>query len=480
MTIYSTNQLVERPDYLGGLEWSLSGLTDVTVLMGKNGAGKSVLLRAWRDMHPHEIHYVAPERTGEMGFAPQFLQQEADGAQRRNVSVRNFAPNYRQRILVRVQTYFMTRGNHRGQGAAPGNPAELEQFLALLIPDFDVTIKAASPPYSIQRLAGAITIDTIDKLSSGEAQLLTIGLDMLSIAAMWEIEERAQRIILLDEPDAHIHPDLQTRFAEFVLQLIDRFKLQIVVATHSTSLLSAFAQFGGTRTSVAYVERNGTALEASPFDEATKQIASCLGGHVLMGPLFGAPLLLVEGDDDYRIWSQVPRHHVVKLAVIPCNGEEIFHYQAALEKILGSLCERRAKPTGFAVLDGDKAVPAASPAKPQDFVRFIGLGCHEAENLYLTNMVLHDIGHTWDTAKAAILARAGEFGQKAEALRQCVGLDRQTGDFKDVITQIAVILDTKQVPWTQRVGVAIGRARPAEDLALFLGQPILDALWPAP
>ncbi len=52
-----------------------------------------------------------------------------------------------------------------------------------------------------------------------------------------------------------------------------------------------------------------------------------------MGPLFGSPILLVEGDDDYRIWSQVPRHHIVNLAVIPSNGDEIKHYQKTLESI---------------------------------------------------------------------------------------------------------------------------------------------------
>ena len=35
-----------------------------------------------------------------------------------------------------------------------------------------------------------------------------------------------------------------------------------------------------------------------------------------MGPLFGVPLLLVEGDDDYRIWNEIPRHHITSFAVI--------------------------------------------------------------------------------------------------------------------------------------------------------------------
>ena len=46
-----------------------------------------------------------------------------------------------------------------------------------------------------------------------------------------------------------------------------------------------------------------------------------------MGQLMGSPMLLVEGDDDAQIWTQVPRHHVVDFAVLPCGGDEIKEYQ---------------------------------------------------------------------------------------------------------------------------------------------------------
>ena len=62
-----------------------------------------------------------------------------------------------------------------------------------------------------------------------------------------------------------------------------------------------------------------------PFDNYLKKLSSVLGGHALVGPLFGAPLLLVEGDDDHRIWSHVPRQpeHKEIFAVLPCDGDEI-------------------------------------------------------------------------------------------------------------------------------------------------------------
>ncbi len=65
--------------------------------------------------------------------------------------------------------------------------------------------------------------------------------------------------------------------------------------------------------SCIYLDRTKSDFSAQPFTSVTKELSACLGGHALMGPLFGVPILLVEGDDDYRIWSQVPRHHIISL-----------------------------------------------------------------------------------------------------------------------------------------------------------------------
>jgi hypothetical protein len=478
--IYRTEQTVPRPGYLGAGNWTLSKLTDVTVLMGKNGAGKSLLLRQWRDLNPDQLHYVVPERTGDFNYDPNSLQAEFGGLGRKGSSAGNFTQEYRRRIIARVQTYFMKRGNARSESVAPANPKEIEDLLGLLVPDFLVQLRADTPPFAFTRLSNNEPVSDVNQLSSGEAQIITLSLDILTIAAIWEIEERAERIVLVDEPDPHVHPDLQARFADFLIRAADRFKLQFVVATHSTSLMSALGQFGADRASVIYLHRTQTDYVAQVFDDVTKQVASCLGGHVLMGALFGAPLWLVEGDDDYRIWSQVPRHNVVDVAVLPCNGEEIKTYQRKLETILASLCDKRALPIGYALLDKDKGLPKPQPDNPQDFVKFIQLNCHESENLYLTDVVLNDLGHTWDSAKKALLEAAPKFGKKQQPLEECTKFDRRTGDFKAVIDQIAQIIDSKGVFWTLRVGNAIGRERPAGDLADYLGIEVINALWGPP
>jgi len=480
MNVHAPEIMIERMASLGGGHWTLRNLTAVTVLFGKNGSGKSVLLRKWRDVDPSSVHYVVPERTGEMDFQPGYLQEESDGARRRNSAVRNFVTDYRRRIVGRIQSYFLTRGNTRGETRPPGDPAEIERLMASLLPDFELSLLADFPPYTLTRVDGAERVTGIDQLSSGEAQLVTLGLDILTIASLWEIQGTAQRILLIDEPDAHLHPDLLARLADFVLQVATRFGLQVVIATHSTGFLSALGQFGGRDTSVIYLDRRSTELRARPFDAIAKETAACLGGHALLGPLLGAPLLLVEGDDDYRIWSQVPRHHVTTFAVIPTNGDEIKKYQRTLEVILGSLRDAQARPLGYALLDGDKAVPESSGSNPQQFVAFVGMKCREAENLYLTAEVLQSLGTGWLEAARRVEQESGRFGSKASVLAEASRWDRRHGDLKAVMNEVATILDPKGLLWTQRVGTALGRQRPVGELAEFLGEGVVSALWPLP
>ncbi len=196
-----------------------------------------------------------------------------------------------------------------------------------------------------------------------------------------------------------------------------------------------------------------------------------------MGPLMGSPLLLVEGDDDSRIWSQVPRHHVVDFAVIPCGGDEIKEYQKTLEQIFSCLLDPVESAIGFALLDGDKNPPVPDSDNPQNFIRFLQLNCHEAENLYLTDEVLAVLELTWPDAKEKIKAAAHKHGEKQPLLAQVDDWDRQRHDLKGVINEVAKILDDKNLPWTVRVGKIVGSIRPTGQLGEFLGDDLINALW---
>jgi len=468
---------IDRPQFLGGGQWHLASLLPFTVLFGKNGSGKSLLLRKWRDASVSAAHYVVPERMGAIGFQANYLPAQLSPQGRKDTSDRNSSGEYRTFVIARIQAYFQARGATRA-GQLPGNVEDLEQLLAILNPDFEIKLDSANPPFRLNRPREETLITNVEELSSGEAQMLTVGLDIVTIAAIWDLQKTDKRLLLIDEPDAHIHPDLQVRFADFLVQVADKYNLQVVIATHSTTLLAAIGQFAGTRGSIVYLDRTKTDFSARPFTAELKDIAACLGGHALMGPLFGFPLLLVEGDDDYRIWSQVPRHHLTSFSVIACNGDEIRRYQRSLEQIFQSLREPGNGPAGYALLDGDKPLPQPSATTPQNHVEYLRLNCRESENLFLTNEVLQQLGFEWGQAAATISASSARHCNKGPRLAVAANWDRQQEDIKDVIAEVSLALDSKNVHWTQRVGVAIGQRRPTGQLADFLGQPVISALWP--
>jgi len=58
---------------------------------------------------------------------------------------------------------------------------------------------------------------------------------LLQLASI--IARRKPGIVLLDEPDAHLHSSVQAQLLDFLTELVDRFKLQVIVATHSKDLI---------------------------------------------------------------------------------------------------------------------------------------------------------------------------------------------------------------------------------------------------
>ena len=468
---------INRPEFLGGGSWELKGLNAITIVLGRNGSGKSQLLRSLRDRAPASSHYVVPERTGEISFDAGLMIEVGNAESRRNRSNGNFSPNYRQEVVTRIQAYYTKRGTKRVD-AIKHDPEDLLQAISIVLPDFTVRVKDENPFYELLRVKDGSSVTSVSALSSGESQLLSLGMDILTIVGIWELDQTEHRVLLVDEPDAHIHPDLQIKFADFLCHVQREYSVQIIVATHSTTLLSALGQFANKQLSILYLNTEQLTLTAQRFNAVTRELSALLGGHLLMGPLFAAPVLLVEGDDDYRVWLQVARAGSIRLCVMPCNGDEIKQYQRTLEKMFSALSENP-NLRGIALIDGDKPLPTPQPNSPQDFVRFARLDCHETENLYITDEVLNELGHeSWDVAKSKIVAAADGFGNKAESLRALASIDRKLADIKPIVSEIAEILDPKKLLWSVRLGKLIGKERPTGQLAEFIGAKTMQLLWP--
>jgi hypothetical protein len=351
---------------------------------------------------------------------------------------------------------------------------------------FSVELSAEGTPMVIRRDGSSSPVGG-GQMSSGEAEVLGILFDLAMICSIWAVDRlsgvlppHATNLLLIDEPDTHLHPDLQQDLARALVLLQERYGVQLLVATHSTTLLAALGRHGGERTSVVYLDNQHEVQTAARFDEVLLELTTCLGGHLLMGPLFGAPILLVEGADDYEIWSHVPRGKNPRISVIPCNGEEIFRYRRLLSQLFGSLRRPGSGPAGFALLDGDKGEEGASAGDAGDVVPILRLNCHESENLYLTAEVLKEMG--WPSPDAAIAhLHASAEGLPIEVQRTLAGLtasNRSKADIKLAIKHIVDILDsTHRVPWATRVGKSISSVGPTGELREFLGERVVRAIW---
>ena len=111
--LYDVNLDVTKPRELGGGEWKIRNLTSITVLFGKNGSGKSKLLRQWRSQNAAEYHYVVPERAGEIDYQANHLADQLRSEGRLSQTQRNFSGEYRRQIVARISAYFAARGDHR-------------------------------------------------------------------------------------------------------------------------------------------------------------------------------------------------------------------------------------------------------------------------------------------------------------------------------------------------------------------------------
>jgi ABC-type cobalamin/Fe3+-siderophores transport system ATPase subunit len=84
-------------------EYQLRSLEAINVVLGKNGCGKSRLLRSLEAAHRDNAHvrYISPERGGELAFNANVLTQiEANPTWLSDERRRNLATQFRQASFV--------------------------------------------------------------------------------------------------------------------------------------------------------------------------------------------------------------------------------------------------------------------------------------------------------------------------------------------------------------------------------------------
>lgn len=442
-------------------EVELSNLDRINFIIGKNGSGKSTMLKeiegAIAAKHGRDYcKYVSPERGGALQYDPNVEGNVVSGGTwmidtRRNNQVTNF----------RQQTVVIYR--------------QLERSLLLAIDD-DRTIKDG--PKSIiaeintlldniqLRLGGKMSFEMVskktdevipaDKISSGESELIALAVECISF------EHNRRKVgggwLLLDEPDVHLHPDLQARLARLLLKLTADGKIHIIVVTHSTAFIGAMSETPHSR--VAFLHGAKRSLTFRSITEGLKDIIPVFGAHPLSNIFNENRLLIVEGEDDVRIWQRACRSSQGKVNVYPVaagSKDKLINLEKEAAEIIESVYENA---KAFSLRDRDDG-PSEDIAPVGPVQRF-RLRCRTAENLMLSNDVLKTLKVDWET----MIGLVERWLEKNTNHPNYVAMlsfakskyDRRNFDLKEIRNDLLSMMGSSK-SWEDAVGIAIASAK---------------------
>lgn len=381
----------------------------VTFLIGKNGSGKSTQLRKLSDSlgvtGEWYCAYVVPERGGlllpdagienQVRSDPNYVWNS-----RRDNRMDNFKQQSVSQFLKLERLVLQDiEGNKQIRASDYTFNDEVEKLNRLL------------PHIKLERTDGGFNVRSkydnsdanVRSLSSGESELISLGIEVLMFSRA--AKSKSKRLLLLDEPDVHLHPDLQSKFVEFLIQEAKEGEFQVIVATHSTAFIGGSSkEKDNVRLAILrdFKVQNGAGdiykliAHYYPIEEFLTTVLPIFGANPLSNVFMEKPILLIEGDDDLRVWEQVIRSSNGKFKYQPCpvGGKQLFESRENdLENILTSLYDEA---RGYSLRDGDGV---SEPLQDKTRVSRFRMNALEIENLLLSDEVFEQHGVTWEVFK---------------------------------------------------------------------------------
>lgn len=454
-----------------------------TILLGKNGAGKSTLLRALAQNEATSIKYISPERGGTLKHDPGVETNIASNDNWiRKTRMKNRFEQFREQSIAqyRMLEILILREIERD----PAKRADasytfqrvvLEKINALLPA---VKMIQSDRGFSIQSKSGTAIPE--DQISSGEAELIALAIEVLVFSRASD----ANKMLLLDEPDVHLHPDLQQKFIEFVQLTAEQHDLRVVIATHSTAITGAFSSTADLQI-VPVSERGQTSF--SPFrpSKIANEILPVFGVHPLSNAFNRSPVVLVEGEDDKRVLEQIVRtSRGGSYSWSPCPVDSVSalaEWEEWLNQVLPALYD---KPIAYSLRDLDDA--QQTEITDVGIVCRIRLNCYAIENILLSEQCFAD--HGLDANSFLDLFRKWgseyphhQFVKEAAALAERFG-DRRTIKIKNLRNIIVALIGSNK-PWEVVVANVIAKhaAKEADwsdhSVHTYLGKKAVERLF---
>lgn len=451
---------------LTGSNAFLKGLNNINVIMGRNGSGKSRFLRAIensisRDKAEFYVRYVSPERAGSFKRDGSIITNMSNNPEwlRMARSV-NQAGNFKaaSAVLFReAETLYLRRlastPEIRQDLTRNFTTDRLSKVNRLLT---NISIELGNTDFEFRLLSDNSVIPP-DDISSGESEAVALAAEIIYFFDT--IDPTKFNVLLLDEPDVHLHPDLQARLGQLIIGMLDEFNehaenIAVCISTHSAPLVcclaaSSYVSIGTKNFSVDTIELKPASIELRK-----------------VGPFFGHPLslalsedaaLILEGEDDERVWQQAARTSQGRIRVFPVIAGSI-NQQNELEDFCVDLLETLYdSPTAFSLRDGDGIIN--KDLEHRSSLKRFRLRCYAIENALVTDPCLAIIGTNWTgfCVAATLWIEANQAHPDASHVRDLLQAnDRMRHTKIKKIRQLICSIAGSKKPWEVVVGQAIG------------------------
>lgn len=137
-----------------------------------------------------------------------------------------------------------------------------------------------------------------EDLSSGEKVLVSL------VIYLYNSKEKKffPRLLIMDEPDAHLHPAMTKQFLDVILNVfVRKHNIRIIMSTHSPSTVALTPE-----DYLFEMSRTEPRLQKSP--SKNKTISLLTAGLVTVGP--GTRFILVEDEDDTKFYGEVYNYFI--------------------------------------------------------------------------------------------------------------------------------------------------------------------------
>lgn len=438
--------------------YTLKNLNKINIVLGKNGSGKSTMLRlVEQDISPKaetygKTKYITPERGGALIYeagVEQSLSNDINwlSGQRR----RNQATGFRQQSVAQYRRLETLVLREIEKEKRQQNDYTFDIYVSKINSLLDnIEIKRHETTFEIYR-KGTTNKLGADVISSGESELISLGIECLIFSK--ECVAAKENILFLDEPDVHLHPDLQVRLMHFLKDLVSENSFKILIATHSTTILGALESYNDTH--LAFMAFDQKELDFKAISAVYRKVLPVFGAHPLSNIFNEAPILLIEGEDDERVWQQAVRSSSGKIKIYPCSVDSVSNmndFEEEAQKIIQTVYDNA---KGYSLRDRDDGAETIDDLSP--IVR-MKLSCRNAENLLLSDEVLGMLSITWGQLKERIETWLSANAQHPHFSTmngfKNGGYDRKSYNIKEVRNDLMGIIGSAK-PWEVIVGQAI-------------------------